>query len=145
MAMMNAGDVLSTPMYLGGQELQAQIRETDAKFKYLCDQLRMMNRTIKSIQVRYDRANNSGRRSFRYSLRIRLCVLEGIRNMYYDCALKVADQLDELRRRNGIRIVSHSHQHQHQHAGIDSDASDTDEAIEGSEDMDVEPEEDMQQ
>jgi len=56
----------------------------------------MLNRSIEEIQVRYDRAFSSGRRSFRYSHRLKLATYEGMRNMYYEYACQRADELEKM-------------------------------------------------
>ncbi len=56
----------------------------------------MLNRRIEDIQVRYDRAFSAGRRSFRYSHRLKLATYEGMRNMYYEYACRRADELEQM-------------------------------------------------
>jgi len=56
----------------------------------------MLNRRIEEVQVRYDRAFSSGRRSFRYSHRLKLATYEGMRNMYYEYACRRADELEKM-------------------------------------------------
>jgi hypothetical protein len=56
----------------------------------------MLNRKIEDMQVRYDRAFADGRRSFRYSHRLKLATLEGMRNMYYEYACRRADELEKM-------------------------------------------------
>lgn len=61
-----------------------------------CDQVVMINTQIKDLEVRYDRAADEKRKSFRYSLRLRLATLEGTRTMYLEYAKKKATCLDEI-------------------------------------------------
>ena len=56
----------------------------------------MLNRRIEEVQVRYDRAFSSGQRSFRYTHRLKLATLEGMRNMYYEYACLRADELEQM-------------------------------------------------
>lgn len=58
----------------------------------------MLNRALTSLQKRYDNAKRRNVRSFRYHLRLRLAVIEGMRNVYYDYAHEKAKQVAELRR-----------------------------------------------
>ncbi|WAR07227.1 hypothetical protein MAR_017185 [Mya arenaria] len=54
------------------------------------------------------RSNN---KAFRYNLRLKLAVIEGVRNMYYDFAYSKADRVAELRRElfdESVEIVSGS-------------------------------------
>lgn len=56
-----------------------------------------MNSKVKEMQSRYDRAKTENRRSFRYHIRLRLAVLEGVRNMYNDYAHEKANEIMTLR------------------------------------------------
>lgn len=47
---------------------------------------------------RYHAARSNGNRSFRYKLRLRLAIVEGIRNMYYEYANRKAFEIVNLRR-----------------------------------------------
>lgn len=67
------------------------------KFEKACTQLRTLNAKIADIQLRYDRAASINRRSFRYSLRIQLVELEGVRNMFWQFARKKAEDLDNMK------------------------------------------------
>lgn len=69
----------------------------EAKFEKACSQLTLLNAKIAAIQMRYDRAASINRRSFRYSLRIQLVEMEGVRNMYYQYAKTKAEQLDFMK------------------------------------------------
>lgn len=71
-------------------------RHLDGKFRRSCHHIRMLNRRIEEIQVRYDRAFSAGRRSFRYSHRLKLATYEGMRNMYYEYACRRADELEQM-------------------------------------------------
>jgi hypothetical protein len=71
-------------------------RHLDGKFRRSCHHIRMLNRRIEDIQVRYDRAFSAGRRSFRYSHRLKLATYEGMRNMYYEYACRRADELEQM-------------------------------------------------
>ena len=68
----------------------------DKKFRRACHHIRMLNRRIEDVQVRYDRAFSSGRRSFRYTHRLKLATYEGMRNMYYEYACRRADELEKM-------------------------------------------------
>ena len=69
----------------------------EVKFERACLQLTILNAKIAEIQLRYDRAAAVNRRSFRYSLRIQLVELEGVRNMYYQYARAKAEELDLMK------------------------------------------------
>ena len=50
------------------------------------------------LEERYNRALENSRRSYRYILRLRICVLEGVRSAFYDYATKKADELEDIQR-----------------------------------------------
>ena len=67
--------------------------------------------TLGEVQKRYKNARRTNNRSFRYNLRLKLAVVEGVRNMYYDYAYAKADQVADLRREifnESVEIVSGS-------------------------------------
>lgn len=72
--------------------------ETERRFRKACSQIIHLNSEVKEIQSRYDRAKHENRRSFRYHIRLRLAVLEGVRNMYNDYAHEKANEIMTLRR-----------------------------------------------
>ena len=88
-----------------------RIESVSDRFQLVCSQLRILNRHIGEIQHRYKVADQKHQKSFRYSIRIRLCVIEGVRNMHYEYALKLADTLDQLRTRAGFLIVGAHREH----------------------------------
>jgi len=71
--------------------------QMEDKFNTACSCLKSLNSTIACIQTRYDRASAVNRRSYRYTLRIRLVALEGVRNMYYQYAMQKAEQLEQAK------------------------------------------------
>lgn len=91
--------------FLAPPTIEAQIHSVDSKFKDICNQLRVMNRKIEGTQKRLAAAHRHQKRSFRYSLRIQLCVMEGVRNMFHEHALMLADVLDELRSQAGFIVI----------------------------------------
>ncbi|KAK2158234.1 hypothetical protein LSH36_174g03078 [Paralvinella palmiformis] len=70
-----------------------------------------MGQKIEFLQVRYDRAFQAHERSFRYTYRLQLATLEGMRNMYYEYACRRADELEVIQ----DRLIQH---------GLISDSSD---------------------
>lgn len=72
------------------------MRFLNKKFKNACNQVILLNNQIEYVQVRYDRAVKSNKRSYRYFERLRLATLEGVRNMIYEYACRRADELDEM-------------------------------------------------
>ena len=76
--------------------IQEQILDMDAKFQRACKQVVLMNSFVKALQCRYDKAVKQNLRSYRYHLRLRLCVSEGVRNAYYEYATEMADKIEIL-------------------------------------------------
>ena len=76
--------------------MMMSFRRLDRKFRHSCHHIRILNRRIEEIQVCYDRAFSAGRRSFRYSHRLKLTTYEGMRNMYYEYACRRADELEQM-------------------------------------------------
>lgn len=87
------------------------LSEAERRFRKACDQIVMLNQRLGDVQKRYKMAKRSNNRSFRYNLRLKLAVIEGSRNMFYDYAYAKADQVAELRRElfnESVEIVSGS-------------------------------------
>lgn len=82
--------------HVDSDTMMTSFRKLDRKFRRSCHHIRMLNRRIEEVQVRYDRAFSSGRRSFRYSHRLKLATYEGMRNMYYEYACRRADELEKM-------------------------------------------------
>ena len=81
---------------ISDNQMLYSFRMLDKKFRRACHHIRMLNRRIEDVQVRYDRAFSSGRRSFRYTHRLKLATYEGMRNMYYEYACRRADELEKM-------------------------------------------------
>ena len=71
--------------------------ESERRFKRACEQIVQLNYSLDSLQQRYNKAKKDNHRSFRYSLRLKIAVVDGMRNMYYDYAHKKAESIAELR------------------------------------------------
>jgi mitochondrial fission protein ELM1 len=87
------------------------LSKAESRFRKACDQIVMLNQRLGEVQKRYKLAKKSNNRAFRYNLRLKLAVIEGSRNMFYDYAYAKADQVAELRREmfdESVEIVSGS-------------------------------------
>lgn len=73
-----------------------KMRVLDKKFRRACKQIMLLNQCIEDKQTRYNRAHRNNQRSWRYTLRLQLATLEGMRNMFYEYAHKRADELEAL-------------------------------------------------
>ena len=81
---------------ISDDQMLTSFKMLDKKFRRSCHHIRMLNRHIEDLQIRYDRAFSSGRRSFRYTHRLKLATYEGMRNMYYEYACRRADELEKM-------------------------------------------------
>lgn len=72
--------------------------DNERRFRRACEQIVLLNHKLEELQSRYARAKADNHRTYRYSLRLRLAVVEGLRNTYYDYAHGKADHVAELRK-----------------------------------------------
>ncbi|XP_074640406.1 uncharacterized protein LOC141898434 [Tubulanus polymorphus] len=107
----------------GNSTIFAEIRKTENRFRSSCQQIVLLNQNLDDLQNRYLRAVQAEQRSFRYSLRLRMAVLEGIRNMYYEYACRKADELTNLR----CQVFGSSEGGDEMLSDSESDAEDSDE------------------
>ena len=71
--------------------------DNEKRFKRACAQIVQLNYSLDALQQRYNKAKKDNHKSFRYSLRLRIAVVGGMRNTYYDYAHKKAEAVAELR------------------------------------------------
>ena len=64
--------------------------DNEKRFKRACAQIVQLNYSLDALQQRYNKAKKDNHKSFRYSLRLRIVIVNGMRNMYYDYAHKKA-------------------------------------------------------
>jgi len=74
------------------------LRQTQFSFRRACDQIILLNKRMEGVLYRYHAARARINRGFRYKLRLRLAIVEGIRNMYYEYANRKAFEIVNLRR-----------------------------------------------
>lgn len=73
------------------------LMDSERRFKRACDQIVLLNLKLSGLLSRYTKASTANHRSSRYSLRLRLAVVEGLRDMYYDYAYSKAQIVADLR------------------------------------------------
>lgn len=73
------------------------VRE-EKKFVLCCQQITLVDQKLDALQVRYIRANKNNDRSARYSLRLQIATMEGMRNIYYEYAKIKGIEIAEIRR-----------------------------------------------
>ena len=71
--------------------------DNERRFRRACEQIVHLNHKLDDLQHRYLGAKSNNMKTFRYSLRLRLAVVEGLRNMYYDYAHNKAETVASLR------------------------------------------------
>lgn len=74
-----------------------KLNDAEKYFKRSCEQIVQLNRRLDEMAGRYEKASKENRRSYRYTLRLRMAITEGVRNMYYEYASRKADEITELR------------------------------------------------
>lgn len=80
------------------------IRSTNKVFRLACSQVILLNHQIESAKARYDRARAVRRLSFRYSNRLKLTSLEGVRNLIYEYACVKCEEIENLQAK--LRILT---------------------------------------
>ena len=73
------------------------LHRAQTKFRKACIQLTLLNKQLADVKERYQQAKEDNFRCFRYNLRLKLAVIEGVRNMYYDYAYTKAEDVVKLR------------------------------------------------
>ena len=76
--------------------LQTLIQKEYEKFQKAWRQVLLLNSQAVEIGARYDRAVNDNLRNYRYLLRLRLCSVEGLRNMYHEYSCRQAEKIADL-------------------------------------------------
>lgn len=110
--------IFKMPSRIKSLDKRFTLGEAEHRFRKACDQIVMLNKRLGDVQKRYKMAKRNNNRSFRYNLRLKLAVIEGSRNMFYDYAYAKADQVAGLRMElfnESVEIVS----------GSDSDSSES--------------------
>jgi mitochondrial fission protein ELM1 len=99
------------PSKINSLDKRFTLTDAERRFRKACDQIVTLNQRLGEVQKRYKLAKRSNNKAFRYNLRLKLAVIEGARNMYYDYAYVKADQVAQLRREmfdESVEIVSGS-------------------------------------
>lgn len=83
-------------------QLAEKLERSEKYLKKACLQIVVLNDRLSSTTKRYHMAQASGRRSFRYTLRLKLAIIEGLRNAYYEYATIKALEMQQARREAGM-------------------------------------------
>ncbi len=76
-----------------------EIREINSKFQSACSQMILLDNQIHDAEVRYFRAIREKRKSFCYTLRMKLATLDNIRGMFFQYASTEWDRMEQLQLR----------------------------------------------
>ena len=77
--------------------LKERIAVTERHFRIACEQIVHLKYRQMGLERRYTKAKQEERRSFRYSLRLRIAVLDGLREVYFEYASLKAKESAELK------------------------------------------------
>ena len=75
-----------------------QLKCKERKLTYIIRQINILNDRIRGLNYRIQAARRDGNHCFRYSLRMRIGVSEGVRNMMYKYARDLVTEIALLRR-----------------------------------------------
>ena len=68
------------------------------RFRRACEQVLVLNKKMEYLTSRYNEAEARGNKPLCYQLRLRISVIEGVRNMFYEYAAQQANVMMELQR-----------------------------------------------
>ena len=92
--------------------LEERIVFMENLFQHSLSQVQLLNQHIRDLSFRYRKASQKKHMSgFRCSIRIRLNVVQGVRGMYYEYSLMLADKLDLLLTRAGANVIGAHPEH----------------------------------
>ncbi|OWF38324.1 hypothetical protein KP79_PYT17249 [Mizuhopecten yessoensis] len=77
--------------------LKDRLVELERFYHGACVQLSVLNVAMDELSHKYERADRGGDRTFRYILRMRMAMTEGVRNMFYEYATQKAFQISKVR------------------------------------------------
>lgn len=75
-----------------------QLARIEKRFLLCCQQITLVDQKLDALQIRYMRANQRNDRRARYSLRLQIATMEGMRNIYYQYAKVKGIEIAEVRR-----------------------------------------------
>ncbi|KAH3711368.1 hypothetical protein DPMN_070876 [Dreissena polymorpha] len=88
--------------------IRFQLKTAERHFRYACQQVMIISRQVVKKTRRCHGVVRTGDTIFRYNIRLRLSILDGVRNMYYEFAARKAAEIVELQQRV-LGVISHSY------------------------------------
>ena len=76
--------------------LRREIKCENKVFRKACSQIILLNHKGESSKTKYDRAKRVRRLSFRYTNRLKLTALERVRNLTYEFACSICEEIQNL-------------------------------------------------
>ena len=80
------------------EALRDDLYVAERLFRRACEQVFVLNKEVAKLSNRYNEAELTGNKTLRYQLRLRISVIEGVRNMFYEYATQKANVISELQR-----------------------------------------------
>lgn len=74
------------------------LKRKESKLTAIIRQIRVLDEYISGLNFRINAARRDGNHCFRYTLRMRIGVYEGVRNMMYEYARSLAIKISDMRR-----------------------------------------------
>lgn len=78
--------------------ISAQLYDCEERFHGACHQIELLKTRLREMTSRYSHAKNYDYKTFRYIIRIRIMVIEGLIASYYKYACRKRKQAYSLRR-----------------------------------------------
>ena len=104
-----------------------KLQEHERQLVRACEQIILLNDKIRGLTKRYESAKLECFRSFRYNLRVRLAVVEGVRNVFYEYARDMAEDIADLRRElygQNVEIITDTDHDTEDELGLNDDDDD---------------------
>ena len=93
-------------------EMYAQLYESQRRFSRACDQILLLNSRLQGLRKRYLSARSSDDKTFRFPLRMRILVAEGLVKRYYHYADMKRSEILDLRNELNKADISETDQNE---------------------------------
>ena len=77
--------------------LFTKLQEAESRTQKACQQMISLSNQLQYLKNKYEKAVNDNLRSYRYPLRMRIVVLEGVINMFYQYTSEKHSEAETLR------------------------------------------------
>ena len=74
------------------------------QFRRACEQVLVLNEEVEQLTNKYNEALAAANKTLRYRLRLRISVMEGVRNMFYEFAAMKASVITQLQRLSIVQV-----------------------------------------